>query len=212
MSLDQALAHLVITVAGTIPLLILAFVAYIKAKTAAIKSTSLETKMDENTQLTKEGNRAARESALAASTAAATSVRQATAIDEHLHGTEVQLLRTDQTAVNANTKADAAWDFIIKRTQVEAKEKKLVDENGYVIEEVRKVYEALSDELKVIYQTNDGDNLPLRELLMRIEARMGDRLVKEICVPYGIYHGACLWIAAQLAKEINGHGIAGRTP
>jgi hypothetical protein len=43
-------------------------------------------------------------------------------------------------------------------------------------------------------------NITDAELAMEIERRFGDRILNEVCIPHGLYMGACLLIAIQAAS------------
>ena len=46
-----------------------------------------------------------------------------------------------------------------------------------------------------------GRRISDAELAMEIERQFGDRILHEVCIPRGLYMGACLLIAIQAVKE-----------
>jgi hypothetical protein len=44
-------------------------------------------------------------------------------------------------------------------------------------------------------------NITDTELALEIERRFGDQLVQKVCIPHGLFMGACLLIAISALKE-----------
>jgi len=98
--------------------------------------------------------------------------------------------------------SDTMWDFLIRRAESELISKGLGTKNSPIeINENAKAYLiGLKDELRKFYRTL-GRNLTDQELALEIERRYGEQILKEVCIPHGLYAGACLLIAMEVAKE-----------
>ena len=99
-------------------------------------------------------------------------------------------------------KVDTLWDFQLRRGISEAVQKGAATVNSPVTitDEARKWMSSLAVELRAFYRTL-GRTLSDRDLAIEIERRFGERLVKEVCIPRGIFEAACLVIAVHVAKE-----------
>lgn len=51
------------------------------------------------------------------------------------------------------------------------------------------------------YYKREGYKLTPIELEMDIQTKFRQELIKDICIPYGMQHGECVVIAAEIAKE-----------
>ncbi len=102
-------------------------------------------------------------------------------------------------------KVDTIWEFLIRRAFSEAIQKGIATLNSPVV--VTQAAKAMMDPLAFALRTfyiNHGHHLTDTELMMEIERQFGDEILHKICIPNGFLAGACLVIAAQVAKEIPG--------
>jgi hypothetical protein len=99
-------------------------------------------------------------------------------------------------------KTDTLWDFFIRRAAAEAVSKGLgtVNSDLKITDETRSWYAGMAAELKEFYRTV-GVRLTDREMFMEFESRFGGRIMKEICIPHGLFSGSCILAAIAVAKE-----------
>jgi hypothetical protein len=116
---------------------------------------------------------------------------------------------------------ETLWDFHIRRSMVEATNKGLGTLNSPFIltDEAREMGSVLKDDLLKWYNAlPDRDTLNERDLFIKIEGAFGERLIKEMCIPYGVLEGTCILISIALIKGESGVGlefpsvISSRTP
>lgn len=113
----------------------------------------------------------------------------------HLNGTR---------SAKIEVKVDTMWDFLMRRALSEGLEKGVLKVNSPVVisDEAKKWMAGMAIELQQFYRKL-GRNLTDRELAYEIERRFGDEILKKVCIPNGLYSGACLLIAMEVAKEIS---------
>ncbi len=58
----------------------------------------------------------------------------------------------------------------------------------------------IASELKGFYRSV-GKSMSEIELASEIERRWGDELIRKVCIPHNMQHGACWLIAMAVAKE-----------
>ena len=67
-----------------------------------------------------------------------------------------------------------------------------------VMPEALALYEPMASKLRALYAKNQG--LTDDALAMAIEKEYGNEILGTICIPNGLYMGACLVIAVEVAK------------
>jgi len=99
-------------------------------------------------------------------------------------------------------RVETMWDFLMRRAVSEAIQKGIATLNSPVeISNDAKLWmKELSNELRRFYQ-RIGRQLSDRELALEIERRYGDQILKQVCIPNGLFQGVCLLIAVAVAKE-----------
>jgi hypothetical protein len=55
--------------------------------------------------------------------------------------------------------------------------------------------------LREFYAKLGRRNITEAELALKIERQFGDQLVQKVCIPHGLFMGACLLIAISALKE-----------
>ena len=100
-------------------------------------------------------------------------------------------------------KVDTMWDFQLRRAVSEGLHQGAMTRNSpvEVTEEAKAWMRPVAQELREFYKRL-GRRLDERTLTLEIERRYGDRILEEVCIPRGLYQGACLLIAAAVAKEV----------
>ncbi len=90
-------------------------------------------------------------------------------------------------------KVDTLWEFQLRRGVVEGKMSDVLRQNSpiIVLPVLAEKLSALDGELRDFY-TNGGLNMDEATEAAEIEHRFGDRLTREVCVPLGIFGGACI--------------------
>ncbi len=66
--------------------------------------------------------------------------------------------------------------------------------------EARSWFDSLKGDLRAFYRRL-GLEMSQPELMRLIEEKYGDVILKEVCIPHGLFAGACLVIAAEIARE-----------
>ena len=97
---------------------------------------------------------------------------------------------------------DTMWDFQIRRSAAELVFRGVGTVNSPVTvsAEAKSWLKGLATELRTFYRRL-GRTLTERDLLLEIERRYGARILREVCIPHGLFEGACLLIAAAVACE-----------
>lgn len=101
-------------------------------------------------------------------------------------------------------KTETIWDFLIRRAVSEGLGKGALEMNSPVraTEAAKQWIPAeLRDELQRFYASR-CNKMSLPQLMMAIEREYGDIILREVCIPRGLASGACLVIAAEVAKDV----------
>lgn len=98
-------------------------------------------------------------------------------------------------------KVDLIWDFLIKRAMAEAVHVGAATMNSPLVikEETREWFKDITPELQEFYHLK-GFKLTDQALALEIERIWGEKILKDICIPYKLHQGACLIIAQHIAK------------
>lgn len=101
-----------------------------------------------------------------------------------------------------NERVNTLWGFLLSRGIAEAVTKGVATMNSpiTVTEEAKAWFEPIVAQLRTFYD-GEGRGLSDVNLAIEIERRFGDRILKEICIPHGLFMGACLVIALQLLRD-----------
>lgn len=101
-------------------------------------------------------------------------------------------------------KVNTMWEFQLRRALSEVVEKRMGTINSplKLEEDVTKSLAPLKPELEKFWKT-EGQKLSDAEALLKIENKFGDQLLRLICIPQGLTHGACLIVALAVAKSTN---------
>ena len=100
-------------------------------------------------------------------------------------------------------KVDTIWGFLMKRAMSEALAMGVATHNSpiKVTDEAKAWMKDLVPPIRAFYANLGRRNITDAELAMEIERRFGERIFNEVCIPHGLYMGACLLIAVQAAKD-----------
>jgi len=100
-------------------------------------------------------------------------------------------------------KVNTIWSFLMKRALSEALVQGVATRNSpvRVTDEAKRWMSDLIPPIRDFYAKLGRRNITDVELAMEIERRFGDRILNEVCIPHGLYMGACLLIAMQAVKE-----------
>lgn len=102
------------------------------------------------------------------------------------------------------TMIDATWDFVSDNAKLAAAKKGLGKVNSplTITDKARKIYDSTgwTKKLHEFYRSL-STVLTTRELEMEIQTRFRPELIRDICIPFGMEHGECVVIAAEIAKE-----------
>ena len=102
-------------------------------------------------------------------------------------------------------KIDTIWGFLMKRAMSEALAQGIATHNSPVriTDEAKRWMGDLLPPIREFYVKLGRRNITDAELALEIEKRFGDRILHEVCIPHGIYMGACLLIAVQAVREVS---------
>ncbi len=102
-----------------------------------------------------------------------------------------------------DVKVETIWSFLMKRALSEAIVQGVATHNSpvRVTDEAKRWMSDLIPPIRDFYAKLGRRNITDAELAMEIERRFGDRILNEVCIPHGLYMGACLLIAIQAIKE-----------
>jgi hypothetical protein len=105
-------------------------------------------------------------------------------------------------------KIDTVWGFLMKRAMSEALVQGVATRNSpvKVTNEAKQWMAPLIGPIREFYATLGRRNMSDEELALEIERRFGDRILHEVCIPHGLYMGACLLIALQALKGTTPEG------
>ncbi len=99
-------------------------------------------------------------------------------------------------------KVATMWNFLLRRAKGEAVLSGLADFNSpLVVKDSAKslVPQDLRD--KIVLAFADQPELSDVEMAVAIELRFGDEILREMCVPHGLYMGACLMICMAVVRD-----------
>ncbi len=100
-------------------------------------------------------------------------------------------------------KVETIWSFLMKRALSEALIQGVATRNSpvRVTDDAKRWMTPLMPAIRDFYAKLGRRNITDAELALEIERRFGDRILHEVCIPHGLYMGACLLIAVQALKE-----------
>jgi hypothetical protein len=102
-------------------------------------------------------------------------------------------------------RVETLWNFHIRRGMVEAVHKGVADMNSPI--EMRddslKVVEGLREDLLDWYEKLGRPDITNRDLFIEIEKHFGDRLLFEVCKPYGFKEGTCILLCIAVIRGNN---------
>jgi hypothetical protein len=99
-------------------------------------------------------------------------------------------------------KIDTLWDFMFRRAAAETVQRGLGTMNSPIVinDHAKSWFDGMKDELRVWYSDGGHSGLGDRDLMIAIEQHFGDRMLREVCIPNDLMQGACLLIAAAVAR------------
>lgn len=99
-------------------------------------------------------------------------------------------------------KVNTLWDFLMRRSLASGLDNDVLRMNSPVTAtaQATTLLEPMSEELGEFYRT-EGFKLDPRELFIAVEHKFGERLLKQICIPYNVHQGACVLAAIDVAKK-----------
>ena len=114
-------------------------------------------------------------------------------------------VEAEKRMVSIEVKVDTMWDFQMRRALSESIHKGIATINSplTVTPEAKAWMHGLAEQLRDFY-AKLGHRMTDRELALEIERRFGDEILHKVCIPNGLYEGACLIIAMEIAKEVIG--------
>jgi hypothetical protein len=98
-------------------------------------------------------------------------------------------------------KVEKIWNCLMKRAMSEAIVQGIAVHNSPVriTDETKRWMSDLIPPIKEFYVKLARREITDAELVLEIERRFGERILNEVCIPHGLYMGACLLIAIQAA-------------
>lgn len=98
-------------------------------------------------------------------------------------------------------KLSIIWSYIMERGMASVIANGLGTLNSPLVisDEVIAWFTPLEKELKAIYKKHP--NLDDYKLGFEIQRVLGERMLREICIPKKITNGECLWVAVAVAKS-----------
>lgn len=99
-------------------------------------------------------------------------------------------------------KVDTIWDFQMKRALAESLHTGIAKMNSPLMfnPETKLWLKDIATDLRAFYRSI-GRTMTNNDITLEIERRWGDDLVRKICIPYKTHLGACLLLAAAIAKS-----------
>lgn len=100
-------------------------------------------------------------------------------------------------------KVDTLWDFQMRRAFSEAVSTGVATMNSplQIKEQAKNKLDPMKQDLQKFWEENQ--NLKGIEIIMKLEAKFGDQILKELCIPLGLSHGSCLLIALAVARGVD---------
>lgn len=119
-------------------------------------------------------------------------------------GLAMIVFRSGYKIAQIELKTNTIWDFLMRRSISEAVSQGIAKMNSPLIisEEAKSWMHGLANDLRSFY-ARQGRHLTDKELALEIERRFGQEILERVCIPHGLFAGACLLIAMEIAKEIN---------
>jgi hypothetical protein len=107
------------------------------------------------------------------------------------------------TTTALEVKVEKIWSFLMRRAVSEALVQGVATRNSAIrlTDGAKRRMSDLIPPNKGFYGKLGHRNITDAELALEIERRFGDRILNEVCIPHGLYMGACLLIAIQAVKE-----------
>lgn len=120
-------------------------------------------------------------------------------------GCFVWLFRVANRIGRLELQVETMWGFLTRRARVDGEIGGLFSVNSPIAltDKGRALLGPLGPALKALYLAQ-GANVSDKDFMLIIERELGERLVREVCVPHNYYAGACLIAALCLAKELAG--------
>lgn len=99
-------------------------------------------------------------------------------------------------------KVEIMWSFQIRRGLSEVVERKFGRMNSpFTLDsQVMEHFAPLRDDL-ISFHEREGRFLKDGDALLRIEQIFGDAILRQVCVPFQLSHGACLLLALAVARQ-----------
>jgi hypothetical protein len=100
-------------------------------------------------------------------------------------------------------KVDTIWSFLMKRALSEALVQGVATRNSpvRVTDEAKQWMSDLIPPIRDFCARLGRRNITDNDLAIEIERRFGEQILNEVCIPHGLYMGACLLIAVQAVKD-----------
>ena len=100
-------------------------------------------------------------------------------------------------------KVDTMWEFTLRRAKSEAVALGFATLNSPLLvkPETKHRMAAVLPALRDVYFNRGGKKLSNSALALELERHHGDKILKEVCIPCGMFLGACLVIAVQILRE-----------
>lgn len=110
----------------------------------------------------------------------------------------------DERLLQVEQRIELLWEFQLRRAKVEALRQEIGTVNSplKISEEAKSWMKELAHELRAFYRKL-GRTLSETQLAEEIERRFGKEIVEKVCLPHGLFQGACLLIAMEVAKEMD---------
>lgn len=114
-----------------------------------------------------------------------------------------KVAKFDERLSKIEERIENVWNFLLRRAQVEVVKAGVGKKNSPLVidEEAKSWLSELADDLRCFYQ-EIGNTLTEAQLAEEIEKRWGQEIVDKICTPHGLFQGACLLIAMEVAKSV----------
>jgi hypothetical protein len=99
-------------------------------------------------------------------------------------------------------KVDTMWEFTLRRGISEAVKSGLAHVNSPVMvtQAALEMMEPLHNDLKALLPALVFK--PDVDIAVVIEKNLGEKILHDICLPHGLYIGACLFIAVEYVKKL----------
>lgn len=99
-------------------------------------------------------------------------------------------------------KVNTLWDFLMRRSIASGVDNGVVTMNSPIksTRSMDELLEPFAKDFAELYK-NIGCHLNERDLFIEFEKSFGDRIMREICIPYKIHQGAAIFAAIDVAKK-----------